>query len=165
LVTVDTTGVTGSAEAGVTEAGEAASPRAGTAADGCLGAWAGALAGVPELAPDELVAGEVVLVEPVPAEVRLVEVGVDVDDAEPTAEVTGDVAELTADVAEPRVDEAEPRVDEGPEMVDVRVAVRGDTAAVAAWAGRENSSMTRRCRPSRAQPASLRERRDALLAA
>jgi hypothetical protein len=145
LVTVDTTGVTGSAEAGVTEAGEAASPRAGTAADGCLGAlgaWAGALAGVPELAPDELVAGEVVLVEPVPAEVRLVEVGVDVDDAEPTAEVTGDVAELTADVAEPRVDEAEPRVDEGPEMVDVRVALRGDTAAVAAWAGRENSSMT-----------------------
>jgi len=215
LVTVDTTGVTGSAGAGVPDAGEAAWRRSGAPADGWLGAlvaWAGALAGVvgggladekagvpesvpaglvagelgpaepvddglvpdglalaelaadelvpdglvlaelaaDELGPEEPVLGEPVLVELVPAEVPLIEVGVDVDDAEPTAEVAGDVAELTAEVAEPSVDvaeltvdvAAEPSADVGFEMVEVRVAFSGDSAAVAAWAGRENSSMT-----------------------
>jgi hypothetical protein len=66
------------------------------------------------------------------------------DDAvEPTDEVADDVAEPTAEVTG---DVAEPTVEatgaEAPESVDVRVALRGDRAAVAAWAGRENSSMT-----------------------
>jgi hypothetical protein len=61
------------------------------------------------------------------------------DAAEPTAEVTGDAAEPTAEVTG---DVAELTVDKGPESVDVRVALRGDRAAVDAWAGRENSSMT-----------------------
>jgi hypothetical protein len=50
------------------------------------------------------------------------------DVVEATAEVTGDVAEAA--------------VDEAPVIVDVSVALRGGSAAVAAWAGRENSSMT-----------------------
>jgi hypothetical protein len=100
------------------------------------------LAGV-ELAPVELAAAwlasvEVVVEgadepeapgvagEPVDPADGAVEPGDDV--AEPTFEVTGDVAEVT--------------VDEAPERVEVRVALRGDTAAFAAWAGRENSSMT-----------------------
>ena len=99
---------------------------------------------------DELVPEEPVLVELVPAEVPLVGVGVGVDDdAEPTA-AAGDVVELTAELAEPSVDvaeltvdvAAEPSADVGVERVEVRVAFRGDSAAVAAWAGRENSSMT-----------------------
>jgi hypothetical protein len=59
--------------------------------------------------------------------------------AELTVEVTGDVVELTVDVTG---DVAELSVDEGAERVEVSVALRGDAAAVAAWAGRENSSMT-----------------------
>ncbi len=54
------------------------------------------------------------------------------DAAEPTAEVTGDVAEPTVEVTG---DVAELTVDEAPERVDVRVALRGDRAAVDAWAG------------------------------
>jgi hypothetical protein len=167
LAAADTTGVAGpvgAPGAGVLEAGEAVWPPEGAPAEdgwlGVLAAPAGALAevaagagladeeaGVPEpvsagLAAGELVVGELVLAEPVPAELPLVEVVVGVDAAEPTAEVTGDVAEPTVDVAEPTVDVAEPSVDEVPEMVDVRVALRGDRAAVDAWAGRENSSMT-----------------------
>jgi hypothetical protein len=61
------------------------------------------------------------------------------DVAEPTAEVTGDVAELTAEATG---DVAEPSVDDSPESEEVSVALRGDRAAVDAWAGRENSSMT-----------------------
>ena len=78
---------------------------------------------------------------------------------EPTAEVTGDVAEPTAEPtveptaevtveAEPTVDEAEPSVDEAEPSVeavdaaDVCFDVRGASAAVAACAGRENSSKT-----------------------
>jgi hypothetical protein len=72
------------------------------------------------------------------------------DVAELTVEVTGDVAELTeevtGDVAEATVevtgDVADPSVDEAPESVEASVVLRGDRAAVAAWAGRENSSMT-----------------------
>ena len=59
--------------------------------------------------------------------------------AEPTAEVTGDVAEPTAEVTD---DEAEPIVEEAVDAVDVCFDVRGASAAVAAWAGRENSSKT-----------------------
>ena len=61
------------------------------------------------------------------------------DEAELTVEATGDVAELTVEATG---DVAEPRVDVVPEIVEVRVALRGVRAAVAAWAGRENSSMT-----------------------
>jgi hypothetical protein len=68
--------------------------------------------------------------------------------AEPTAEVTGDVAEPTVeptaevtDEAEPSVDEAEPTV-EAVDAADVCFDVRGASAAVAACAGRENSSKT-----------------------
>ena len=61
------------------------------------------------------------------------------DAAEPTAEVTGDVAEPTAEVTD---DEAEPTVEEAVDAVDVCFDVRGASAAVAAWAGRENSSKT-----------------------
>jgi hypothetical protein len=72
------------------------------------------------------------------------------DEAEPTteaageaadviAEVAGDVAELTAEVTG---DVAEPTVEATAEAADVCVDVRGGSAAVAAWAGRENSSMT-----------------------
>jgi hypothetical protein len=61
------------------------------------------------------------------------------DAAEPAVEVTGDVAEFSVEATG---DVAEPRVDEVPESVEVRVALTGDRAAVAAWAGRENSSMT-----------------------
>jgi hypothetical protein len=72
--------------------------------------------------------------------------------AEPTAEVTGDVAEPTAEPtveptaevtveAEPSVDEAEPSV-EAVDAADVCFDVRGASAAVAACAGRENSSKT-----------------------
>jgi hypothetical protein len=61
------------------------------------------------------------------------------DVAEATVEATGDVAELTVEVTG---DVAEPSVDEAPESEEVSVALRGDRAAVAAWAGRENSSMT-----------------------
>jgi hypothetical protein len=71
---------------------------------------------------------------------------------EPTAEVTGDVAEPTAEPtveptaevtveAEPSVDEAEPSV-EAVDAADVCFDVRGASAAVAACAGRENSSKT-----------------------
>jgi hypothetical protein len=61
-----------------------------------------------------------------------------VDEAEPTTEATGKAAaEVTGDVAEPTVVvTADP--------ADVCVDVRGGSAAVAAWAGRENSSMTAR---------------------
>jgi hypothetical protein len=61
------------------------------------------------------------------------------DAAEPATEVTGDVAEPTVEVTG---DVAELTVDAVPESVEVRVALRGDRAAVDAWAGRENSSMT-----------------------
>ena len=76
--------------------------------------------------------------------------------AEPTAEVTGDVVEPTAeptveptveptaevtDEAEPSVDEAEPTV-EVVDAADVCFDVKGASAAVAACAGRENSSKT-----------------------
>jgi hypothetical protein len=59
--------------------------------------------------------------------------------AEATVEATGAVAELSVDVTG---DVAELSVDEGAERVEVSVALKGDAAAVAAWAGRENSSMT-----------------------
>jgi hypothetical protein len=52
------------------------------------------------------------------------------DAAELSTEVTGAAAEVTADVAEVTV-----------EAVDVCVVVSGGSAAVAAWAGRENTSM------------------------
>jgi hypothetical protein len=55
--------------------------------------------------------------------------------AAPTAEVTGDVAEPTT---EETVDEAGPTVEV---TADVCVEVRGASAAVEAWAGRENSSI------------------------
>jgi hypothetical protein len=119
-----------------------------------------------ELVPVELAAVELAPAEPVPAEVAPVELAPVVlavglageleapevadepaepaDDAvEPTDEVADDVAEptfeVTGDATEPTV---EVTGDEAPESVDVRVALRGDRAAVAAWAGRENSSMT-----------------------
>ena len=67
---------------------------------------------------------------------------------EPSAEVTGDVAEPTVEPtaevtveAEPSVDEAEPSV-EAVDAADVCFDVRGASAAVAACAGRENSSKT-----------------------
>jgi hypothetical protein len=80
--------------------------------------------------------------------------------AEPAAEETGEVAELTTvvtgDVAEPIADVAEVAepgvevtggagevgVEESADAGDVCVDVRGDRAAVAAWAGWENRSMT-----------------------
>ena len=79
------------------------------------------------------------------------------DVAEPTAEVTGDVAEptveVTGDVAEPSVDE----------VVDVRVALRGDRAEVDAWAGRENSSMaTKMPAPTSAACTAVRAMRRAI---
>jgi hypothetical protein len=130
-----------------------------------------------ELAPVELVvelAGELEppegadeLAEPADDAVEPTdEVGDDV--AEPTAEVTGDVAEptgeVTGDVAEPTVevtwDVAEPSVDE---VVDVRVALRGDRAEVDAWAGRENSSMaTKMPAPTSAACTAVRAMRRAI---
>ena len=147
---------------------------------------AGAAVAAVEVAAVEVAAVEVALIEvaPVGPVVELgAEVGVsgvadevvesaddpaeladDVADevAEPTAEVTGDAAEPTVEVTE---DVAEVTVDEGPESVDARVALRGDRAAVAAWAGRRTAAGSRRCRPPPAQPAPLQERCDALLAA
>jgi hypothetical protein len=118
----------------------------------------GAPAVADEVVGDEAeLAGEVAddvpeLTVEVPDEaVELAVVGDVADDAaEPAAEVTGDVAEATVeatgDVAELTVDAtgdvAEATVGEAPESVEVSVALRGDRAAVAAWAGRENSSMT-----------------------
>jgi hypothetical protein len=68
--------------------------------------------------------------------------------AELTAAVTGEVAEPTADVAgevaEPVVEVMGGAGEAGADAVDVWVDVRGDRAAVAAWAGWENSSMTAR---------------------
>ena len=72
------------------------------------------------------------------------------DEAEPTTEAAGeaadaiveaagDVAELTVEVT---ADVAEPTVEATAGAADVCVDVRGGSAAVAAWAGRENSSMT-----------------------
>jgi hypothetical protein len=109
---------------------------------------------------DEAVGGEAELAADVADDVpelavevpdEAVEPDVDVEDdvAEPAAEFTGDVAELTVEatgeVAELTVeatgDVAEPSVDVVPEIVEVSVALRGVRAAVAAWAGRENSSM------------------------
>jgi hypothetical protein len=105
-----------------------------------------------ELAPVELVvelAGELeateVADEPAePADDAVEPIDEVADDAaEPTDDVADDAVEPTDDVAD---DVAEPTVEatgaEAPESVDVRVALRGDRAAVAAWAGRENSSMT-----------------------
>jgi hypothetical protein len=114
-----------------------------------------------EPVPVELAAVELAPVEPVPVELAPVELAVELageleapevadepaepaDDAvEPTDEVADDAAEPTAEVTG---DAAEPTVEvtgvEAPESVDVRVALRGGRAAVAAWAGRENSSMT-----------------------
>jgi hypothetical protein len=62
--------------------------------------------------------------------------------AEPTAEVTGDVAEPTAEPTTEVTDEADPTDDEAVDAVDVCFDVRGARAAVAACAGRENSSKT-----------------------
>jgi hypothetical protein len=61
------------------------------------------------------------------------------DEAELTTEAAGDVAELTAEVTG---DVAEPSVEATADAADVCVDVRGGSAAVAAWAGREKSSMT-----------------------
>ena len=145
---------------------------AGTAAvTGAAGSGAGLAdvgPGLPEPVlveslPVELAAAEPVPAEPVPVELAAVLAGEPEapevadepvepvgDVAEPADEVADDVAEPTAevtgDVAEPTVvvtgDAAELTGDVVPERVDVRVALTGGRAAVDAWAGRENSSMT-----------------------
>jgi hypothetical protein len=146
--------------AGVEEGWVGALVAGAGAATGAAGSGAGLAdvgPAVPEPVPVGPLSGELAAVEPMPVE--LAPVAADVaepaaevtgDVAEPTVEVTGDVAEptveVTGDVAEPTVevtgDVAEVTGDEVPERVDVRVALRGDRAAVDAWAGRENSSMT-----------------------
>jgi hypothetical protein len=89
-------------------------------------------------------------------------------EAAPTVEVTVEVAEVaevaalvTGDVAVPTVevtdDAAVVSVEEAVDPVDVWVDVRGDRAAVAACAGRENSSMTTRI-PAAASAACTAER-------
>jgi hypothetical protein len=106
---------------------EAAGPPEGVPVEA---GWAGAL--VVELA-GELEAPEVADEPAEPAD----------DAAEPTDDVADDAVEPTDEVAD---DVPEPTAevtgDAAPERVDVSVALRGDRAAVAAWAGRENSSMT-----------------------
>jgi hypothetical protein len=119
------------------------------------GAWVGVagtaggeeLAGIagaePEPAPVVLVGEPAEEPEPRAAELAG-------DAAEPTAEVTGEAAEATAevtgDVVEPTAeatdDEAEATGEEAVDAVVVCFDVRGASAAVAACAGRENSSKT-----------------------
>jgi hypothetical protein len=150
LAGLDTTGATGLAGAfgagvvGVAWLPEGAPVEEGRA--GALVAGAGGLTGAAASGSGPADAGTAVP-EPVPAEPAADATG---DVAEATVEVTGDVAEatveVTGDVAEATVevtgDVAELTVEEALESVEVSVALRGDRAAVAAWAGRENSSMT-----------------------
>ena len=130
LAALDTTGVTGSAGAAV------GAEKAGAAGVGPL---------EPKPAPVVLV--EEPAEEPEPGEAEPASDAAEPvaeatgATAEPTAEVTGDVAEPTAETTEV-TDEAEPTVEEAVDAVDVCFDVRGASAAVAAWAGRENSSKT-----------------------
>jgi len=101
-------------------------------------AGAGALAGAAGMA-DEVVGDEAELAGEVAGDVAELTVEVADEAVEPTDEVTGDVAEPTVEATG---DVAEPSVGEALESVEVSVALRGDRAPVAAWAGRENSSMT-----------------------
>ncbi len=88
---------------------------------------------------DEAVGDEAELAADVAGDVPELAVEVPAEAVELAADVADDVAELTVEATG---DEAELRVDVVPEIVEVSVALKGVRAAVAAWAGRENSSMT-----------------------
>ena len=129
--------------AGLSEGADVEEGWAGGLVAGALTGAAGSGAGLADVGPavPEPVPVGLVPVEPVEPVDDAAEPADEVADdvAEPTAEVTGDMAAPTVDVTG---DVAELTGDEAPERADVRVALRGDRAAVDAWAGRENSSMT-----------------------
>jgi hypothetical protein len=142
---VDATGTAGATGAGVLAVLDTAgvTGAAGAAVGVELAGVAGAGPAEPEPAPLALVREPAEGPEPGAA-------ALGGDAAEPTAEVTGEAAEPTAevtgDVAEPTddvtVEEAEPTVEEAVDAVEVCFDDRGASAAVAACAGRENSSRT-----------------------
>jgi hypothetical protein len=125
--------------------------RAGGVARNGAGLADGVEAGVPEPAPDPVVlAGELEAAEVADdaAELLVGVTGLTVEVADDDVEVAEDVAELTAEVsgaaAELTVEASGVAAELTVDAAEVCVDARGDSAAVAAWAGRVNTSMIAR---------------------
>jgi hypothetical protein len=134
LTAPDTTGVvapTGADGVGTLRAAEAAGPPDGEPVGAGLADGTGPA--VPEPVPALLAP-----VAPAPELGAAEATGVAAEATGDAAEATGDAGELTAEATG---DAAELIVEVTVEAVDVCVVVSGASAAVAAWAGRENNSM------------------------